>query len=392
MAKLLFWLSVAFVAYVYIGYPLLIGCLAWIGPRKTLQSQVSDSDLPRVTVVIPAHNEERWIERKIENTFALDYPRDGMEILVASDGSTDRTVEIVRQFASSGVRLIHYPERAGKVATLNRTVGGIKNDIVVFTDANAILRPDALRCVLAHFSDPDVGCAGGTRLCLATDSTSTEGESIYWRYEGWIRSCESVFYSALGCYGQIFAVRRRLFPYIQTVSDDFPIAMKILIYSGARTVFEPRAKALIPAARTLRQELERKIRSHVAFLYDIKHLKKGLNPLTSKICWQFWSHHVFRVLVPFAMLAAIVVSPWLWNADWGGWLAFFGQILFYLLALVGFLQARRGIRWKPAYLCFYFAFANVAMVMAWVRRVRGGQFHTWQRTERVIPQIPNAAD
>ena len=392
MAKLLFWISISFVAYVYIGYPLLIGCLARIRPRRTLESHDDDSDLPRITVVIPAHNEERWIERKIENTFALDYPRDRMEILVVSDGSSDRTVEIVRRFAPSGVQLIHYPERAGKVATLNRTVGGIKNDIIVFTDANAILRPDALRFVLSHFSDSEVGCAGGNRLCVTTDSTSTEGESIYWRYEGWIRSSESRFYSGLGCYGQIFAVRRRLFPYLQTVSDDFPIAMKILIYSRAKTVFEPRAKALIPAAKTLRQELERKIRSHVAFLYDIANLKKGLNPLTSKIWWQFWSHHVFRVLVPFAMLIAVVVSPWLWYADFSGRLAFLAQALFYLLALVGFLQARRGVRWKPAYLCFYFVFANVALIIAWLRRIRGGQFHTWHRTERVIPQIPDAAD
>src|SRR6266481_4611390 len=372
---LVLWISVALIIYVYIGYPLMIAWMARIWPLPTTHPEIqSDSDLPMVTVIIPAHNEEQWIERKIENTLALDYPHGRMHILVASDGSADKTVEIAKQFASRGVDVIHYPERAGKVATMNRTVPSAEGEIIFFTDANALLEADALRLLIQHFSDPQVGCAGGNRVCLATNTLSTEGESLYWRYEAWIRHSESCFHSALGAYGQLFAVRRQLFPFMSVVSDDFPIPMKILVSTGARTVFEPQAMARIPAARTLRQEWERKIRSHVAFLCDISNLKKGLVPWRSSIWWQFWSHHVFRVIVPFAMLVALAVSPWLWKAGMVYQLALYGQVLFYSLAVAGFLFLQHSIRLRLPYICLYFVFANLAVVLAWARWLRGGHY------------------
>lgn len=350
------------------------------------------AELPSVTVIVPAHNEECWIARKIENTLAFDYPRDRIHVIVASDGSTDKTVEIAERFAWHGVDVVHYPERAGKVATLNRTVPRASGDIVLFTDANALLEPNALRWLIVHFEDPHVGCAGGNRLCVTSDSSSTEGESLYWRYEGWIRYSESRFYSALGTYGQLFAVRRHLFPYVPSISDDFPIPMKILVSSGAKTVFEPRAKARIAAARTLRQEFERKIRSHVAFLYDIANLKDGLNPWTSKIWWQFWSHHMLRLFVPFAMVVALIISPWLWGAGVTYQLAVSGQVFMYLSALLGFLLMLRGIRWKPTYVCLYFVFANLALIVSWIRWARGGHYHTWERTERTISPVASETE
>jgi len=386
MLIVLFWGSIAFVAYVYVGYPLLIDWMARIWPRHVHNdAHTQATELPLVSVIIPAHNEEKWIEHKIENTLALDCPRNRMQLLVASDGSTDKTVEIAEKFASRGVEVIHFPERAGKVATLNRAVPETRGDIVVFTDAHALLDPDALRWLIPYFNDPQVGCASGNRICAITSSTSTKGESLYWRYEAWIRHSESKFHSGLGAYGQIFAVRRHLFPYVQSISDDFPIPMKILVSTGATTVFEPRAKARIPAALTLRQEWERKIRSHVAFLFDLSHSKKGLNPRTSRIWWEFWSHHVFRMFIPFAMLAALAVSPWLWGAGVGYQAVVSAQILFYLSAIVGFLLALRGVRWRPLYVCYYFVFANLAVVQAWVRWQRGGNYQTWQRTDRIVP-------
>jgi biofilm PGA synthesis N-glycosyltransferase PgaC len=388
MLTALFWTFIALVLYVYIGYPLLIAVMARIWPRAVLQPVGHDaSDLPMVTVIIPAHNEEQWIERKIENTLALDYPPDRMHILVASDGSTDKTVELAKQFASRGVDVIHYSERAGKVATMNRTVPCAEGEIIFFTDANALLEADALRLLIQHFSDPQVGCAGGNRVCIATNTLSTKGESLYWRYEAWIRHSESCFRSGLGVYGQLFAVRRQLFPVMSVVSDDFPIPMKILLTTGARTVFEPRAMARIPAARTMRQEWERKIRSHVAFLCDIPNLKKGLVPWRSSIWWQFWSHHVFRVIVPFAMIAALVTSPLLWKAGMVYQIALSGQLLFYSLAVAGFLFLSKGIRLRVPYVCFYFVFANLALVLAWARWLRGGRYHTWRRTERILPAV-----
>ncbi len=387
-----FWLSVALILYVYVGYPVLVAWMARIRARPVNRQSSQAAELPVVTVIIAAYNEERWIERKIENTLALDYPNDRMRVLVASDGSTDNTVEIAARFSSKGVEVIHYPERAGKLATLNRVVPSTRGDILLFTDVKALLERDALRWVIPHFEDPQVGGVAGNRACLATDSLATEGEGLYWRYEGWIRLSESRFYSCLGAYGQIYAVRRSVFPFVRGLSDDTVIPLKITISKGAVIVFEPRILARIPAAATLRQEWQRKVRSHLAVFYDIAHLKEGLNPLTSRIWWPFWSHHIFRLFVPWAMLGALAVSPWLLNAGMIYRWLFYAQILLYGAAAMGLLLARLGTRWKPVYTCFYFVFANLAVGFAWVRWLQGKKQHSWPQVDRILPAVPSVED
>jgi cellulose synthase/poly-beta-1,6-N-acetylglucosamine synthase-like glycosyltransferase len=392
MLKILFWASVSTIIYVYIGYPMAIALFAQLKSLGAPEEDSAPDEWPALTVLIPAYNEERWIRRKIENTLALDYPRDRMQILVASDGSTDETVEIAGQFSSQGIEVIHYPERGGKTPTLNRAVREALGDILLFTDANALLEPDALRWLIPHFKDPEVGCVGGKRVCLLTDGLSMEGEGLYWRYESWIKYSESRFHSCLGADGQIYAVRRTLFPYVSAVSDDFSIPMKILVSTGAKTVFEPRAIARIPAAATLRQEWERKIRSKAALLCVLSPLKRGLIPWTNRIWWQFWSHHIFRLFVPFAMLAAFLSSVFLWKDGAIYRLLFFLQGLFYVAALSGFLLQRRGIRMKPFYQSFYFCLANLAVLLAWPRWALGKHQYTWEKTERAVPPVPSAED
>jgi biofilm PGA synthesis N-glycosyltransferase PgaC len=390
MLRVVFWASVAVVVYTYLGYPLLIHLLAKARPAGSTTVSPEPSAAPSVTLIIPAHNEERWIERKIENTLTLDYPRDRMQILVASDGSTDKTVGIAQRYARQGVEVAHFPDRAGKTATLNRAVPEARGEILAFTDANALLNPDAIQRIILHFADPEVGGVAGNRTCVGTGSSATEGEGLYWRYEAWIKRSESRLHSCLGAYGQLFAVRRRLFPHVPAVSDDFSIPMKILVSTGARIVFEPRAVARIPAAATLRQEWERKVRSHVALLYDISHVRAGLNPLKSPIWWEFWSHHVLRIIVPWAMVAALAASPWLWNSGLVYRAAILGEIFFYLAVGMGALLARGGRRKNPLYPCFYFAFSNAAIVLSWLRWIGGRDPYAWQRTERAVPPHPPA--
>jgi biofilm PGA synthesis N-glycosyltransferase PgaC len=388
----IFWSSLGLILYHYIGYPLLVYWAARIWPRRVPQSIESGQYQPLVTVVIAAHNEERWIERKIHNTLALAYPPDRLQILVASDGSTDNTVEMVLPFSSRGVEVVHYPERAGKLATLNRVVLRARGDVLLFTDAKAMLEPDALRWVIPHFENPQVGGVAGNRGCLKTDSPATEGEGLYWRYEAWIRHSESRLYSCLGAYGQIYAVRRSVFPFVQGFSDDTIIPLKIPICSDSVIVFEPRILARIPAAATLRQEWERKVRSHLALFYDLRHVKQGLNPATSRIWWPFWSHHIFRLFIAWAMLAALLVLPWLFDSGMMYRCLFYAQILIYAAAILGLLLARRGIRWNPAYTCFYFVFANLAVGFAWVRWLQGKKEHSWPQVERILPAIPSVED
>jgi len=384
MLKSAFWLSLALVLYVYVGYPVLIYLLSRLRPHPAPPAG-EPAELPRVTVIIPAYNEECWIRRKIENTLALDYPRNRLEILVASDGSTDATVAITGEFQSQGAEVRHFPERKGKTALLNRVVPQARGEIVLLTDANALLAADALRLLVEHFQDQQVACATGLRLCSPTPSFATEGEGLYWRYESWIKQSESRLHSCLGAQGQILALRRAAFPPIPAIGDDFFIPMKIIIATGARVVLEPRAKAWIPAAATLGQEFERKVRSHVSLLCDLPYLKAGLNPMTSAIWWQFLSHHLLRLFVPLGMIAALVFSSFLWSEGLLYQVALAGQGVFYAAALVGFSLERRALRGRVFYLPFYFCFANAAVLLAWRRWWQRKAQFAWERTERIPP-------
>jgi cellulose synthase/poly-beta-1,6-N-acetylglucosamine synthase-like glycosyltransferase len=389
--EILFWVSVLLVLHVYVGYPLGIYVRSKWHRAGTAPKETASGELPCVTVLIPAHNEERWITRKIENTLALDYPCHRLQILVASDGCTDKTVEIAGRYAERGVKVNHRAERSGKTATLNRVVPTARGDIVLLTDCNALLAPETLRLLVPHFQDSHVGCVTGERLCLPTESSASEGEGLYWRYEAWIKDSESKLGSCLGSNGQVMAVRKALFPHIPVIGDDFYVPMKILISRGAQVRFEPRAKAFIPAAANLGLELERKIRSHVSLFRDLPYLQEGLNPFSSRIWWRFLSHHVLRLFVPFALLMALLSSAILWRAATLYRVITIAQCAFYIAAATGYAGARRGLRLRIVYLPFYFAFANLGLALAWVRWALGKHQYAWQRTERMMPTAEPAS-
>ena len=266
MLKLLFWASAGLLVYVYFGYPVLVDLLSrWRGvsrdPFKALPQ------LPSVTFIIPAHNEERWIRRKIENTLDLDYPKGQMEIVVASDGSDDATVAIAGEFADRGVRVEAFPNRLGKQEMLNRLVPKATGEIIVATDTNALLAQDALRKLLRHFSDPEVAGATGRKVCIVQKrSAPSEGEGLYWRYECWIKESESGVHSCLGAHGQLYAIRKAVFPHVEKVGEDFFIPMKVIASTSQRIVYERDAVAATPAAANLSIEFERKTRAHVSTL------------------------------------------------------------------------------------------------------------------------------
>ena len=390
LMEILFWGSVLLVLHVYVGYPVGVYVRSKLQRDVAPRKESATGELPTVTVSIPAHNEERWIERKIQNTLALQYPFDRLQVLVASDGCTDNTVDIAHHYAERGVEVNHRNERSGKTATLNRVVPTARGEIILMTDCNALLPADALQLLAPHFQNPNIGCVTGEKVCLHTGSSASEGEDFYWRYEAWIKNSESKLGSCLGSNGQLMAVRKVLFPQIPVIGDDFYVPMKILISTRAQVRFEPRAKALIPAAATLGLELERKVRSHVSLLRDLPYLKGGLNPLRSRIWWGFLSHHVLRLLVPFALLMALASATNLGRFMGSYRLICAGQGAFYGAAITGYILARWGIRWRIVYIPFYFVFANVGVFLAWVRWARGKHQYAWQRTERIMPTIEPA--
>lgn len=383
--EILFWVSVLLVLHVYVGYPVGIYIRSKLHRAGAPPKEAASGELPYVTVLIPAHNEERWIARKIENALALEYPSSRRQVLVASDGCTDNTVDIAGRYRERGVEVNHQAERSGKTATLNRVVPTARGEIILMTDCNALLAADALQLLMSHFQDPRVGCVTGEKLCLDTGSSASEGEGFYWRYEAWIKNSESKLGSCLGSHGQVMAVRKDLFPHIPVIGDDFYVPMKILISTGAQVRFEPRVKAAIPAAANLGLELERKVRSHVSLLRDLPYLKEGLNPLHSRIWWGFLSHHVMRLFVPFALLIALASATILWRFMGIYGLSTIGQGFFYGAAILGYAFARRGLRPQIVYLPFYFVFANLGVFLAWIRWARGNHQYAWQRTERIMP-------
>jgi len=375
----MFWISVGLVAYTYAGYPLLVDLLS----RKR-QDRPPLEYLPYITLIIPAHNEARWIRQKIENTLSLDYPRERMHIVVASDASTDDTVKIVREYDAQGVALALFKERHGKQEMLNLLAPRSQDDILVMTDSNVLLKPDSVRLLVRHFAWSNVGCVTGRRLCIEQRGVPQgAGESLYWRYESWIKKSESRLHSCMGAHGQLFATRRAVFPRVAKVGEDFYIPMKVIASTRLRVVYEPDAIAYTPAAATLAIEFERKTRAHVSFLLTLSLLPELLLPWKTPVWWQYVSHHVLRMTVPPAMIAAVLSSAVLAATHPLYSVALGANCVFYAVALIGFGLASCDIRIRLFYIPFYFTFANAAIALALLRWPRRKYDWAWKRTERI---------
>lgn len=353
--------ALLFIFYTYLGYPLLL--LALTAGKKPPPVS-APPDPPPVSLLIPVHNEEEVIVRKLENSLALDYPRDRLEIVVASDGSTDRTAELVQPFLSRSVRLENYPDHRGKMGAINRAVPGLSGKIIVFTDASAFFPPEALKVLVAGFADPAAGAVSGA-LVLREEAESG-GElavDFYWRLEKFIRERESRLYSTVGATGAIWALRRELFRPLpdDTILDDFLLPLAPL-RQGRRVRFESRARAYEDRHTDLRAEFRRKVRT-LAGNYQAFFRAGWI--FRSPIAFQLISHKLFRLLVPFALLGLLISSAFGPPALRP---VLYLQAVFYALAAAGLLVVRRGTRpGKPLSLPLTFCLLNGAALKAfWV--------------------------
>ncbi len=257
MLELIFWLSGAVVAYVYVGYPLLLKLAHLAFGRAPSHPPAVE---PPVTLVISAFNEEASIREKLENTLQLDYPADRLQVLVVSDASDDRTDDIVREFAGRGVRLLRMAERGGKTVGLNAAIREASGDVVVFSDANAMYRRDALRRLSAPFADRTVGAVVGESTYHDSETASEASESLYWKYETAIKRLESETGSVVGGDGAIYAIRRGLYvPMRADALSDFVNPLQI-VKSGHRCLYEPAAQSVEKAAEGFDREFRRKVR------------------------------------------------------------------------------------------------------------------------------------
>ncbi|HOV48603.1 MAG TPA: glycosyltransferase family 2 protein [Anaerolineae bacterium] len=371
----IFALSAFLIFWTYVGYPIFIALLARWRPRPHRREPL---ELP-VTLIVPAYNEEAVIAAKLENLLALEYPAALREIIVVADGSTDRTVEIVAGYAGKGVQLLYQPERQGKIAAMNRAAPQAHGDILIFSDANAMMEPDALQQILPNFADPQVACVSGEKRIRPAAEVQAEGESAYWRYEAFMKRADSLVNTAIGAVGEFFAIRRELYRPLETdnLIEDFVLAMR-LVMDGWRVVYEPAAVTWEEASPSLGGEWRRRARMAAGGFQAIGRLRGLLSPRYGLTAFQYVSHKVLRWLAPFFMLAALISSAFL-TAEPLFRLLFWGQVLFYVLAVLGWALELLGWKCKPLRLIFYFCFANATMLGGFVRYVTRSQSVLWTK-------------
>ena len=375
--EILFWVGVLAAFYTYVGYPLIVFVASLIAPRKVNRV---DSVFPLVTVIITAYNEERDLAAKIENTLALDYPKDKMEILVASDCSTDGTELIVRSFADRGVRLHRQTQRHGKTAAQNAAVELARGEILLFSDATTLYNADVLRVMVPNFADAEIGCVAGRLIYVnPTASSVGQGARSYWGYETFLKRHESRFSSLIGVSGCLYAVRRSAYiPLNPEACSDFIIATK-MIEQGLRTIYEPNALCTEETNDRTNRELPMRVRVIAQTYTDLWRHRGMMNPLrTGFYAFQLLSHKVMRYLMPTFLIAILIASAVLARDSTFYLVMLAGQLAFYSLALAGWLLERAGKRSKLLALPHYFVLANLASLLAFNKFLRGERYAYWE--------------
>jgi poly-beta-1,6-N-acetyl-D-glucosamine synthase len=381
----IFWFSLTLVVYTYVGYGLIISILSSLWGKNKVPHTPVENELPEITLLIAAYNEENYIVQKIENSLSLDYPVSKLNLWVVTDGSTDRTVELCKKYSS--VTVFHSPERKGKIHAVNRVMQEVKTPIVIFSDANTDLNKDALKNIVRHFTDPKVGGVAGEKriVALAQDNASGSGEGLYWKYESALKTMDSKFTTAIGAAGELFAVRTTLYinPHTDTIIEDFVTSMKI-VAAGYRFVYEPDAYAIETASASIKDEWKRKVRISAGGIQAIFRLPEMLNIVKyGWISWQYVSHRALRWSVaPLALLLLLLSNIILFTYSKLYSLVLIAQITFYLLAIVGHLFRESKIGIKGFFVPYYFTMMNVSVYAGALRLLRRTQSVVWEKSAR----------
>jgi Glycosyl transferase family 2 len=374
--EILFWVGVFIALYSYLLYPLLLTLLQRRGARTSGYT----SALPPFTVIVTARNEERRIAEKLENTLALDYPRDSLEILVASDASTDTTDAIVARFADRNVRLVRSPERNGKEHAQGLAIQAARSELLVFTDTATRLYPNALRLLAENFADSRIGAVSSEDE-LVSPQDGVRGEGAYVRYEMWLRNLESNAAGLVGLSGSCFAVRKKVCArWRSDTPSDITVAL-LCSQAGLRAVSDRRVKGMYQDLKDESKEFERKKRTIIRGMTAVWELRESLSPRHGLFALQVWSHKIFRWLVPVGMVLALATSAGLaGHSALYRWLLIV-QLAGYTAAVIAqlSLQARRVM---PLRIALYFMVANLATAAALWDFVRGVRIITWNPSQR----------
>jgi len=388
---ILFWIFLFIIFYAYLGYGILLFLLVRVKRLLGLSKKYIDQDYePEVTLFCAAYNEKDYVDAKIKNSFSLEYPQEKVKHVWVTDGSDDGTPDLLRKY--EGVEVYHKPERAGKIAAMNRGLEFVKTPIVIFSDGNTMLGHESIRRIVNMFSNPKVGCVSGEKRIYQKDSDSAAGtEGIYWKYESTLKKWDAELYSVVGAAGELFAIRTELYQHVEgdTLLDDFIVSLRVA-KQGYTIQYDPEAYAIETSSASVKEELKRKIRIAAGGIQSIVRLKELLNIFKyGTLSFQYISHRVLRwTLAPIGLLLILIFNTIL-SANIGffdflnlyTW-TFWAQIAFYIAALLGWYLENREIKVKILFIPYYFFIMNYAVYMGFARYLKGNQSVKWERAKR----------
>lgn len=395
--EILFWICIGLVFYTYVGY----GIVAWllVKVRKALGitfPTLNDPDFqPQVTLVIPAYNEMSCIEAKVKNSFSLDYPASKLDVLFVTEGSNDGTTEYLESLQGQypNLKIIGGHERKGKIEAMNMAIQTIKTPIVIFTDANTTLNKLVIKNIVRHFKDEKVGAVAGEKRIQTDDNEAAAGagEGLYWKYESFLKKLDTKLYSVVGAAGELFAVRTNLYGSVEkdTLLDDFMVSLRVAA-NGYRVIYEPQAYAIERPSFSIQDEMKRKVRiatggfqsiARLAFLWNI--FKYGW------LSFQYVSHRAMRwAVAPFCLPLIFMLNLALVFFENTPEplslykILFLAQVVFYVLALVGYWFENQKIRIKLLFVPFYFSFMNYCAIKGYNRYRQGITSGIWEKAKR----------
>ncbi|MBS1603371.1 MAG: glycosyltransferase family 2 protein [Bacteroidetes bacterium] len=392
--KILFWLGILTIVYSYAGYGLLVWFLLrakkLAGRARPEIATPAPADLPSVTLIIAAYNEEDFIRQKIDNTLSLDYPHDKFRIIFITDGSSDATPRLAGGY--DRITVLHRPERKGKVAAMHRAMQHVTTPIVIFSDANTLLNKESIYNIARHYQDPKTGGVAGEKKITETGTGKVAGigEGIYWKYESFLKKMDAALYTVVGAAGELFSIRTELYEPVgdNVLLDDFVISLRVC-QKGYRVHYEPGAYAMETPSASLKEERKRKIRisagafQSMGILIDLLNLFKY--PILS---FQYISHRVLRWTACPLLLPVVFIANLILVIEGGGvlyQLVMAGQILFYVAAMAGWLLANRNVKSKLLYVPYYFFFLNFSLYQGFFRHLKGRQSVLWDKARRETP-------
>lgn len=376
IAQILFWCSLTALFYTYIGYPLLVWVISLIRPKEIKRGQIE----PTVTVIITAYNEEKDIRAKLENTLQIDYPKEKLDILVASDGSTDRTDEIVKEFSSKGVKLFRQEGRVGKTTTQNNAVAQATGEIILFSDATTMYQPNVLTEILPGFADESVGCVAGKLIYVDAGETSIgKGAKSYWNYETFLKEAESRACSLIGASGCLYAIRRKAYqPMYAEACSDFLIAT-VMFEQGLRTIYEPNAICIEETNNQSNKEMRMRVRIISQTITDLWRNRNMMNPFRSGFyAIELLSHKFLRYCVPIFLVAIFVSNAVLASYSLIFEIFFILQVSFYVMAFLAWLFERNGVKLGILAIPLYFTLANLASLIGFYKFLTGERYARWE--------------